>query len=551
MEGQKLWALIVIGVGSIISTLVIALGARRLMRVEKKGKRFIQVRRPDIIYKICACTMLHLIFERPFCIAYQMEIVPRTSGTTIIYNLLPMMPCILFLGTLRVWYFYCDKCTSFTEDAKIFTQLGNSSKKEKLGRQSFEGLGQRNSTTWESSGAGHGQSLGSTKAGEKAVRILLFIPFLLYVLIYFGLLVVMAGENQVLTNHISYGCTAPPIIVFMILLCKIPSSACPFHLKSEFISCGATLILMAIFGAISPLFTESENIGFLIRSLIVMVGLTFLCLLQTTIFPIWLDRNSHEDETNPCPLRNDSIRRSMLSMLHSQKGFRHFQNYLCKEFAQENILFFVEILKFKKIMQESLGLECKKQTLKVIPESDFETLNTDWIKVPKDVQDFFYRMYALHIFQKYCTKLSTTFVHLPEDIKQRIEGNLDDADGVELLQLFQEAQTEIWQVLQDAFRRYKTTQQYKGFKELSRTFNVLPSCPEEVATRQSLAEKFEILSKPASLSCSRLSSEETQRNSSIESTRRLKSKSKDVKSGLNKKDVRSFIRRKMEDSVTR
>ena len=98
---------------------------------------------------------------------------------------------------------------------------------------------------------------------------------------------------------------------------------------------------------------------------------------------VFEDKFSLKDDDDEISLqapRNDSIRKHMLAILGSQKGFRHFQNYLCKEFAQENILFFVEILKFKKIMKESLEVECDDMTLLVRDSRRFcPYMRSQWI----------------------------------------------------------------------------------------------------------------------------------------------------------------------------
>lgn len=446
---------------------------------EHKSYRHVHIRRPFIVRWICLASILHLLFERPFQFLFATGTIPKNLLTRLLYNVLPMLPTICFLGCYRAVLLYMDIMTnSVSTGSDIAKSLGilrrasdlppNSSENSR--RPSF--FNRRQST--RSNTVSYNDTprrflidddgASETIFTEQFTMIVLGIPCLLYIVIHLGLIYFVGEEETNSSIVISLCCVLLPIFLSAFLLFKIPETSDPFMLKSEMLSICISLLICVIISLVCGVFITNEGLVFFLNTTIVTISITSCCVAQT--HGILYAMKEYFGSSNPKAIqaansrnsRSQSLRSKLFEIIENVDGFASFQAHLSDEFSTENLMFFVEICKFRMILKKAL--EGERDFDKVYEENDFDVLEFSWVIQPNDFQGFFFKMYALHLFQKYCQTSSKHQVNLAEKSLTEIKDGLENASYDGLINIFDDAQHECWSLMQDSFRRYVEGDRY-------------------------------------------------------------------------------------------
>jgi len=440
----------------VVCPALILYGLRALQRSHRKGLRYIQVRKPSVVQKICWFTIFHITFERPYNLLYTFDYLPDNLVFRIIYEILPSLPLICFFGTLRVWLLYyttardggktkkslSNNIRGSTNDSSAKTI--NSVKKSILSRKPIFRFG--------------GSKSLDIMDSETFMGRILIIPTLLYMIIHLGFMLTVdsdkIGSHTVLISAISL---ALPVVLGFTLLYQIPKRLDPFLQILELYICGILLC-----GAIIVQFIFSQAISdkktmFLLTSILVIIVLTTICLIQTFGVVKYVSHSFIVDSDGRISAKSSD---ELFNYLMQKESFYDFKEYLLSEHSESFLRCFVEIIKFRKALIDS-STQSKHR-------NSFDKLDFPWVPDPDDFQEFFYKMYASHLFQKYCCESSPTQVNLPSTMLNKLKLDIEHLKNSELFFLFDEAQNEVWQLMEDSFRRYKNTSDYLHVLEMQR-----------------------------------------------------------------------------------
>lgn len=274
---------------------------------------------------------------------------------------------------------------------------------------------------------------------------------------------------------------ALPCLTSFILLFQLQGGQDPFFVVKELNLLSLFIILMIIIQSILTLTIHNRDVIRMCDCIIMTTGLFIFCLIQTAYVLLVGDKAN--------PLRRLSMKNAiesrLISYLNSQHGFAGFENYLKEEFSQINLNFFVEVCQYKKIVTEALGLTSKELESDA-HEKRFDELNFKWFGQPEDFSQFFAKMYAMHLHEKYITSTSISQVNLPYQLASNMEKNIVDSESIQLPDVFDEVLEETVLLMLDSFRRFTKT---KGYKELdfdikksvnSNVFGVVKKKPQKL-----------------------------------------------------------------------
>lgn len=417
------------------------------------GLRHVQVRRPRIITYIGLWSLFHLIFERPFSSYYVHGWMPNTEFSRFVYLCLPALPMISFYLVLRVWLVYRE-CVLHSPGEEVLDLLGlDQGKKYKpQARVSIHRFAVSEAKT---------RNFGSGMT-ENMTQVLLAIPCLLYMIIHL-MVVVLFGDTfqaSILTSCVFVWC---PLIAVLFLLAHLPWDK-NFKLKAELVYIVGFLVFSVLVTAIVNVIISDFVIRYFCHSLCMVLFVTIAFFIQT--HGVLYALNDHNViATDAQAARMSMVQQQQTKMktaLSNAEGFAHFQDFLRGEFSTENLKFFVEVTKFRKIvkswLEQTKGTDYVKSSL---DKNEFDDMEFKWVVMPDDFQHFFVKMYAKYIFENYVSQVkSIAPLNIPSVMRKQLEQNVEFLEGEELYDVFDQCQNESWLLMTDTFRRFERTEDF-------------------------------------------------------------------------------------------
>jgi len=413
------------------------------------------VRRPRIITYIGLWSLIHLIFERPFSTYYVHGWMPNTEFSRFVYLCLPALPIISFYMVLRVWLVY-QECVLHSPGEEVLDLLGmDGEKAKKYKPQDRVSIHRFAVSEAKSKNFGSGIS-------ETMTQVLLAIPCLLYMIIHL-MVVVLFGDTFQASILTSCVFVWMPLMAVFFLLVQLPWDK-NFKLKSELVCVVSFLVFSVLITAIVNVAISDFVVRYFAHSVCMVLFITIAFFIQTHGVLYVLDDHVVIAKDTQAS-RMSMVQQQQCKMkttLSNSEGFAHFQDFLRGEFSTENLKFFVEVSKFRKIvkswLEQTRGTEYVKNQL---ANNEFDGMQFKWVVMPDDFQHFFVKMYAKYIFENYVSQhKSIAPLNIPSVMRKQLEHNVEFLEGEELYDVFDQCQNEAWLLMTDTFRRFERSEDF-------------------------------------------------------------------------------------------